>query len=138
MMAAILSGHLQWFFSMLFYFWVFLRRHRCWWAIFIKLQATVFPAASRQWHLRYLGAAVLQGIFSRYFLLSFIIKFILLSTSVQSLCTRLGFLQLAHRNITIVSGFVFLFFITQGLSTLISLLCYYLLIYPILFNYRSH
>ena len=65
---------------------------------------------------QYIGSAFLlviqeqqyfRAFFNGYFLLVFIIIFILLSTSVQSLYTRLGFLQLPHTYNTLVSGFVF-------------------------------
>ena len=43
-----LSGYLKWFSTCLvFYFWVFLGGNQCWWAVFIKLQATVIQAVSR-------------------------------------------------------------------------------------------
>ena len=120
MMAAILSGHLQWFLRVAaVLFSGFLGRHQCRWVVFIKLQATVFPALSSQYFCvsvflgisYHLGAAVFQDIFSDIFLLLLIIIFILLSTSVQSLCTRLGLLQLPHTNIIISVRFcVFSFF----------------------------
>ena len=72
MMAIILSGYLQQFFRvsdvlLLDISW----RHQCGWAVFTKLQATVFPAISTQCFCvgvflgiyDYLGVAFFQGIF---------------------------------------------------------------------------
>ena len=122
MMATILSTHSQWFLRVAaVLFLVFLGGHRCGWAVFIKVQATVFPAVSRYWICvvvfleisYYLGAAVFEGIFSGSFLFLFIVIFILLPTSVQSCRTCSGLLQLAYKKVTMsvpgFFGFVFLF-----------------------------
>ena len=125
MMATILSGYLQWFFrasAVLFLggSW----RHRCGWAVFIKLRSTVFPAISSQCFCvvvflgitYYLGAAIFQGIF-QWQILTFIYYYIYI---IIHFClvffTRLGFLQLPHTYITIVSGFVLLDLVDMLLS----------------------
>ena len=117
MMATILSGYLQWFFRVsavlvLGVSWG--QRCRC--ADFTKLQATMFPALSSQCFCvgvflgisYYLEAAVIQGIFKWlcltfiYYCIYIIIHFCLVFV------TRLGFFQLPHTYIAIVSGFVLL------------------------------
>ena len=100
MVAAILRGYLQWFFrvpavSFLGVPW----GHRCGWGVFIKLQATLFPAISSQCFCVgvFLGILIIQerqyfiAFFSGYFLLLFIIIFIFLSISVYSLLQVWGF-----------------------------------------------
>ena len=147
MMATILSGYLQWFFrasAVLFLggSW----RHRCGWAVFIKLRSTVFPAISSQCFCvvvflgitYYLGAAIFQGIFQLqiltfiyyyiYIIIHIIIIFILLSTSVQSFLHGWGFYNCHIR--TLLQCPVLFY--------LIWLICCCRLIYLVLFYYRSH
>ena len=74
MMAKILRGYLQWFFRV---------SALCGWAVFIKLQTTVFPAVRfPEDILLFINGSTFSG----YFLLLFIIMFILWSTSVQFMC----------------------------------------------------
>ena len=124
MMATILSGYLQQFFRvsavlLLGVSW----RHRCGWAVFIKLQATVFPAIS-SWCFcvgvflgisYYLVAAVFQGIF-QWLILTFIYYYIYIIHFCLVFFTRFGFLQLPHTYINIVSGFVLLDLVDMLLS----------------------
>ena len=133
MMATILSGYLQQFFRvsavlLLGVSW----RHRCGWAVFIKLQATVFPAISSQCFCvgvflgisYYLGAAFFQGIFlvaNSYFNL-------LLYLFVQSFLNVLDFYNCHIR--TLIQCPV--------LFHLIWLICCCRLIYLVLFYHRSH
>ena len=125
MMATILSGYLQWFLGVSAILFLGVSwRHWCGWAVFIKLQATVFPAMSSQCFCvgvfleipYYLGAAVLQGIF-QWLILTFIYYYIYI---IIHFCliffTRFGFLQLPHTYITIVSGFVLLDLVDMLLS----------------------
>ena len=116
MMATILNGYLQWYFRVSVLFLGVSWRHQCGCTVFIKLQATVFPAISSQCFcvsvfLRisyYLGAAVFQDIL-QWLILTFIQCYIYI---IIHFClvffTRLEFLQLPHTQITIVSAFVLL------------------------------
>ena len=125
MVATILSGYLQWFFRVsAALFQGVSWRHQRRSVVFIKLQASVFPAVSSQYFCvgvflgisYYLGAAEFQGVFQRRFLtliyhyIYFIIHFCLVFV------TPLGSLQLAHTYITIVSGFGFLDLVDMLLS----------------------
>ena len=116
MMATILNGYLQWYFRVSVLFLGVSWRHQCGCTVFIKLQATVFPAISSQCFcvsvfLRisyYLGAAVFQDNL-QWLILTFIQCYIYI---IIHFClvffTRLEFLQLPHTQITIVSAFVLL------------------------------
>ena len=125
MMATILSGYLQQFFRvsavlLLGVSW----RHRCGWAVFIKLQATVFPAISSQCFCvgvflgisYYLEAAVFQGIFQWLFLTFIYYCIYIIIHFCLVFVTRLGFFQLPHTYIAIVSGFVLLDLVDMLLS----------------------
>ena len=76
-----------------------------------------------------------RAFFRGYFSLLFIITFILLSTSVQFLCTHLRFLQLPHTYITIVPSFVFTDLVDLLLS--INLPCIILLSFTLKIFYRK-
>ena len=141
-MVATISGCLQWFFrvsAVLFLgvSWGTL----VWVAVFIKLQATVFPAVSSCFQLLlcwcfpgdillFRSSSILGHflVAISYFYLSLYLYY---HPLLFSLCYTFGFLQLPHTYITIVSGFVFLDF-------LIWLIRYCRLIYLVLFYYCSH
>ena len=117
MMATILSGYLQWFFRVSAVLFLGVSwRHRCGWAVFIQLQATVFPAISSQCSCAgvfleisyYSGAAVFQGIFERL-ILTFIYYYIYIIIHFCLVFFKsFGFLQLPHTYITTVFGFILL------------------------------
>ena len=114
MMATILSGYLQWFFRVSTVLFLGVSwRHQCGCTVFVKLQATVFPAISSQCFcvsvfLRisyYLGAAVFQDILQWLILTSIQCYIYIIIHFCLVFLTRLEFLQLPH---TIVSAFVLL------------------------------
>ena len=113
MMATILNGYLQWYFRVSVLFLGVSWRHQCGCTVFIKLQATVFPAISSQCFcvsvfLRisyYLGAAVFQDILQWLILTSIQCYIYIIIHFCLVFLTRLEFLQLPH---TIVSAFVLL------------------------------
>ena len=116
-MATILSGYLQWFLRVSAVLFLGVSwRHRCGWTVFIKLQATVFPAISSQCFCvgvalgisYYLGAAVFQGIFQLLILTFIYYDIYIIIYFCLVVFTCLGFLQLPHTYITIMSGFVLL------------------------------
>ena len=144
MMATIFSGYLQWFFRVAAVLFSGVSQRTLVWCggevrkfVFYKVVGhRVFSCVQ----VVLLCWCFLEHIFlfrsgsiSGHFLVAishlFIITFILLSTSVQSLYTCLGFLQLPHTR-TLLQCPVFF--------SLIWLIYFFQLIYIVLFNYRSH
>ena len=133
MMATILSGYLQRFLRVSAVLFLGVSwRHRCGQAVLIKLQATVFPAISSQSFCvgvflgisYYLGVAVFQGIFQGLIFTFIYYYFYIIIHFCLVFFARLGFLQLPHTYITIVSGFVLLDLVDMLLSLNIYIYIY--------------